>query len=168
MEFTTEMGKRKHASANLDMIPVKIKYRKRHKDGSYRWVESSTWILDRDTEGAINHLLIFMKDISVEKEGDLAIHNPKLLELFNNGLENLSMHNSDKVINGLAGNAYHLSNREKEILAMIKKGLSTKEISAKLSLAINTVNTYRKSLMNKLHAKNSAELVRIAIEEHII
>ncbi|TAH40009.1 MAG: PAS domain-containing protein [Bacteroidetes bacterium] len=167
-QFTSEMAMRKHASANLDSIPVKLKYRKRHKNGDYIWVQSDTWILDRDSNGSINHLLIFMKNITVEKEGDLAMQNPKILELLINGLENLTMNNGDKVTNGIAVNEYHLSSREKEILAMIKKGLSTKEISAKLSLTVNTVNTYRKNLMNKLKAKNSAELVRIAIEEHII
>jgi len=167
-KFTSEIGKRKLSSANLDMVPAKIKYRKRHKNGEYKWIQSETWILDRDMEGAINHLLIFMKEITVEPTGDLSVQNAKIMELFNNGIENVQLTTNSTDTNGRLVNGYHLSNREKEILGLIKKGLSTKEISAKLSLTVNTVNTYRKNLMNKLNAKNSAEMVRIAIEEQII
>ncbi len=39
------------------------------------------------------------------------------------------------------------------------QGLSTSEISQLLFLSINTIQTYRKRLMEKLEAKNVAELV---------
>lgn len=52
-----------------------------------------------------------------------------------------------------------LSRREKEVLAYLSQGLSTSEISQLLFLSINTIQTYRKRLMEKLEAKNVAELV---------
>lgn len=52
-----------------------------------------------------------------------------------------------------------LSPREKEVLAYLSKGLSTSEISDRLFLSVNTIQTYRKRLMEKLEAKNVAELV---------
>lgn len=52
-----------------------------------------------------------------------------------------------------------LSKREKEVLTYLSEGLSTSEIAALLCLSTNTIQTYRKRLMEKLKAKNVAELV---------
>lgn len=52
-----------------------------------------------------------------------------------------------------------LSKREKEVLTYLSEGLRTSEIAALLCLSTNTIQTYRKRLMEKLNAKNVAELV---------
>lgn len=52
-----------------------------------------------------------------------------------------------------------LSSREKEILKLLAKGMSTNEISQQLYLSINTIQTYRKRLLLKMEAKNVAELI---------
>ena len=54
---------------------------------------------------------------------------------------------------------HKLSKREKEVLTYLSEGLSTSEISDLLCLSTNTIQTYRKRLMEKLEAKNVAELV---------
>lgn len=54
--------------------------------------------------------------------------------------------------------------REKDILDLISKGFSNKEIAAKLLLSLRTVENYRFNLSIKLEAKNTAELIRKAIE----
>lgn len=53
----------------------------------------------------------------------------------------------------------NLSEREKEVLAYLMQGLSTKEITQRMHLSINTIQTYRKRLLEKMNAKNVAELV---------
>lgn len=53
-----------------------------------------------------------------------------------------------------------LSRREKEVLTYLSQGLSTPEISRLMFLSTNTVQTYRKRLMEKLEARNVVELVR--------
>ncbi|WP_288911518.1 helix-turn-helix transcriptional regulator [uncultured Bacteroides sp.] len=52
-----------------------------------------------------------------------------------------------------------LSKREKEVLTYLSQGLSTAQIAQMLFLSVNTVQTYRKRLLEKLEAKNVAELV---------
>lgn len=52
-----------------------------------------------------------------------------------------------------------LSKREKEVLSCLSQGLSTAEIARQLFLSVNTVQTYRKRLLEKLEARNVAELV---------
>lgn len=54
--------------------------------------------------------------------------------------------------------AANLSKREQEVLAMLGKGITTREIAAQLELSIHTVETYREKIKTKLGLKNAAEL----------
>lgn len=55
-----------------------------------------------------------------------------------------------------------LSEREKEILCCIRKGLSSKEIAAALYISVNTVNRHRQNILEKLSVGNSIEACRAA------
>ncbi|WP_299273554.1 response regulator transcription factor [uncultured Psychroserpens sp.] len=57
-----------------------------------------------------------------------------------------------------------LTQREKEVLKLIAKGLSTPKIAAQLSRAESTINSHRKHLIEKTGVKNSKELIIFAIE----
>ena len=57
-----------------------------------------------------------------------------------------------------------LSSREEEVIKLISQGLTTQEIGDKLFISLNTVNTHRRNLLSKLNAKNTAGLVKYAIE----
>ncbi|WET49024.1 response regulator transcription factor [Chryseobacterium indologenes] len=61
-----------------------------------------------------------------------------------------------------------LTRREMEILKLICDGLSSKDISEKLFISINTVETHRKKILLKLNVKNTAGVVKYAIENHIV
>lgn len=52
-----------------------------------------------------------------------------------------------------------LSQREKEIAGLLAAGLSTKQIGERLHISFNTVESHRKNLLQKLEAKNTAELI---------
>jgi DNA-binding NarL/FixJ family response regulator len=58
--------------------------------------------------------------------------------------------------------------REKEVLQLITLGCTSGEIAQKLNISINTVETYRKSLLSKLNARNTADLIRLAFLNKII
>lgn len=165
--FQEEINRRNKGSSKFDLVPIKLEYRKRHKNGSYKWMDSESWILNRNHDGDISNILVFLKDISHEKIKSKSKHNSDILSLVQNGIENIILDPGNDSIKKITESQIHLSTREKEILSLVKKGFSTKEISEKLSLKINTINTYRKNLMNKLNAKNSAELVQIAMAQHI-
>jgi len=51
---------------------------------------------------------------------------------------------------------------------LIVKGYTNHEIAAELFLGIETINSYRKNLLFKLNARNTAVLVKMAIEEKLI
>ena len=56
-----------------------------------------------------------------------------------------------------------LSQRQKEVMDLVVRGLSTKEIAIELGISPRTVDTYRLWIMEKTGARNLAELVRMAM-----
>ena len=61
-----------------------------------------------------------------------------------------------------------ISRREKEVLLLIADGLTNNEIADKLFISVPTVNTHRKSLLEKLKAKNTAILIGRATKQGLI
>lgn len=57
-----------------------------------------------------------------------------------------------------------LTPREREILKLIARGRTTKEIAAQLFISIPTVETHRANLMTKVGGRNVADLVRFAMD----
>lgn len=62
----------------------------------------------------------------------------------------------------------NLSKREIEVLNLLSTGLSNGEIGTKLHLSPRTIEKYVSSLFNKTSTNNRAELVRFALENHLI
>lgn len=86
--------------------------------------------------------------------------SPKAMETLMSGSEEID-------ISGLK-KSQNLSEREREILVLIAEGLSTREVADKLYIAIRTVETHRKSILEKLEVKNVAGMVRIAVQEGLL
>jgi DNA-binding NarL/FixJ family response regulator len=61
-----------------------------------------------------------------------------------------------------------LSDREKEVLAQICKGLSNQEIAGLLHISKRTVDKHRSNLLEKTNSKNTANLVMFAIKNKLI
>ena len=57
-----------------------------------------------------------------------------------------------------------LTSRERQILQFVVDGRTNKEIAADLGLSYRTVEVHRRHIMEKIGARNTAELVRLAIE----
>lgn len=57
-----------------------------------------------------------------------------------------------------------LTDREREILSLVLEGLSNKEAAARMRLSARTVEIHRASLLRKVGARNTAHLVRMAME----
>ncbi len=61
-----------------------------------------------------------------------------------------------------------LTSRELEVLRLIAKGYTNREIAEVLVLSVRTVETHRANLMSKLHLGNRAELVQYAKEQGLL
>jgi len=61
-----------------------------------------------------------------------------------------------------------LSDREYEVMCMIAKGMTIKEIAEKLFLSVKTISTYRYRILGKMKMKSNAELIRYALKHGLV
>jgi len=61
-----------------------------------------------------------------------------------------------------------LSKRELEVLRLLAGGLSLKEIAGRLGVNPKTVSSFRARVLEKMGLKTNADLVRYALEHHLI
>lgn len=61
-----------------------------------------------------------------------------------------------------------ISEREKDVLALICNGYTNKEIAEKLFISAKTVDRHRTSLLQKTETRNSAHLVMFAMQNKLI
>lgn len=111
-------------------------------------------------QGVLGYLL---KDASPEKivtaiktvfEGGQFIQEELKQQLLNS----LSDHNTKQIV----------TRREKEILQLIVDEFTNQEIADKLYLSLRTVENHRNNLLQKLDVKNTAGLVKVAIQEGLV
>jgi DNA-binding CsgD family transcriptional regulator len=61
-----------------------------------------------------------------------------------------------------------ITRREKEILCLIAEGYTNPEIAEKSFISPSTVDSHRKNLLAKLNMKNTASLIKFAMENKLI
>ncbi|MBS1598990.1 MAG: response regulator transcription factor [Bacteroidetes bacterium] len=98
----------------------------------------------------------------------------KAIDQVMNGSIYLSKEANEKIIQqlqafGLEGNKLPaLTRREKEILHLLAKGLTSTEIAGKLFLSNFTIDTHRKNMLQKFNAHNTHALINIANEMRLL
>ncbi|HEY7532341.1 MAG TPA: response regulator transcription factor [Nitrospiraceae bacterium] len=60
-----------------------------------------------------------------------------------------------------------LSDREFEVMRLLSSGKTVSQIAESMHLGTTTVSTYRARILEKLHLKNNAELMRYAVQQGI-
>jgi two-component system, NarL family, invasion response regulator UvrY len=60
--------------------------------------------------------------------------------------------------------AGNLTNREHQVMEMLARGMTNREISVHLNISIKTVDTHRGHLLKKLGLRNNADLTRFAVK----
>ncbi len=88
-------------------------------------------------------------DDEVPMNEDIAL---KILQEFTNQKEKQSQHNP-------------LSSREQEVLHLVARGNTNKQISATLCISEYTVKNHLKNILQKLHLENRVQLTRYAYEQ---
>ncbi|QIY90668.1 response regulator [Chryseobacterium gallinarum] len=62
----------------------------------------------------------------------------------------------------------HLTNREKEVLALIALGKTTMQMADQLHISKHTVESHRKNLLQKFKSRNMAELIKKATVKGVL
>ena len=63
---------------------------------------------------------------------------------------------------------YQLTNREKEVLALMCDGLSQKKVAERLFISTHTVGNHTRNIYSKLHVHSAPEAVSKAIRERLV
>ena len=58
--------------------------------------------------------------------------------------------------------------REREVLVLISKGYTNREIAGNLYISEKTVKSHRQKLLIKFKVKNTAQLIRTAMDNNVI
>jgi DNA-binding NarL/FixJ family response regulator len=74
----------------------------------------------------------------------------------------------DLLLQKQKGAAIVLTKKEHTLLRLIAEGYTNVEIADKMFHGVETVNSYRKNLLFKMQARNTAVLVKMAIEQKLI
>lgn len=67
-----------------------------------------------------------------------------------------------------AGEPYHLTRREKEILRLIIDGKNNKDIADALDKSVRTIETHRFNIMKKMSVTNAVDMVNKAVRENLV
>jgi DNA-binding NarL/FixJ family response regulator len=76
--------------------------------------------------------------------------------------------NAATVMKSGSANDLLLTNREKEVLKLIADGFTNQEIAEKLFISPLTVDSHRKNLITKMEARNTASLIKIALDKGLL
>lgn len=92
------------------------------------------------------------------------------IETVHNGEQFLNETLKKQLLSSLSGqdNKQLITRREKEILKLILEENTNQDIANKLFLSLRTVENHRNNLLQKLNVKNTAGLVKIALQEGLV
>jgi PAS domain S-box-containing protein len=148
-----------------------IQYRVKNILGDYRWICETKLVVSLTSENQYELILGRLEDITEIKEEE----ELKLKELYSDEANRMLKYapstvdpeqksGSDPILltnkNMQLERVVMPTKRELEILQLIGEGYSTKQIADKLFISINTVETHRRHLLEKLQVKNSMELIK--------
>jgi len=136
----------------MKFIKLIMDYRTRGKDGNYVRVVEQHKLLELDQYG---NAWLAMSILDLSPDQDLS--SLCRYRLVNTLTGELYLFPSAELIT-----EHKLSFREKEILQLLSKGLISKQIADKLFISVNTVNTHRQRIIEKLNVSNTAEAVQYA------
>lgn len=131
-------------------------YRVKNAQGNYVRVIEQHVCLEFDKRG---NVWLDLSIMDLNPDQDLTIPFRSRLMNFKTGelFEYKPIVDSEKIMN-------QLSFREKEVLKLISTGMVSKQIADKLFISVNTVNTHRQNIIEKLKVSNTAEAIRYAAE----
>ena len=125
--------------------------------GGYRVFDNSTQIMRCSPAGKI-WLILCCYDLSSCQEGISDI-NPQIINNHSGDIIRYSFSDKKKHI---------LTDREKEILLLIKEGKLSKQIADILGISVHTVNRHRQNILERLCVGNSVEALTAAISMRLL
>ena len=119
-----------------------------------------TYVRKMMESGADGYLLKNANKHEILKAVDTVINGKKYLTI--------EAEKALRYVNDIQNKLPKLTKRENEVLILIADGLTNYQISEKLFICIDTVDSHRKNLHSKLNVNNTAMLIKVATENHLL
>jgi DNA-binding CsgD family transcriptional regulator len=146
-------------------IVFSYNYRILNSDGVYLTMLQRFSFIPGNIMGEPLGILGVIIDITHFKTEETVIHT----------IEEISTHNYEKTTAALFKKVYYpnekllaLSKREIEVLKLMGKGFSSKQIADQLTISTYTVNNHRKNMLRKTTCANSSDLLNTSIRHGLI
>jgi PAS domain S-box-containing protein len=121
-------------------------YRLRTKDGSYIYIIDEKLAIE--TEGQKFIYIAAFQNVKVEKFQQVKLHIHKMMAGEFRRISSYYPRNENDTI----------TPRQQEVIELISKGLSNKEIASRLNISLNTIKNHKYSIFKKANVKSSAQL----------
>jgi DNA-binding CsgD family transcriptional regulator len=140
-------------SGELKSLNFSFEYKVKRIRGDYAWLLHQMTIVSTAFDGTPQVSSNVITDITAQKRDDKICFTISKLD------KDMLYTPIHVITESSLNNASGLSDRELEILELLRLGKSSHEISESLFISTHTVNTHRKNMLKKAGAKNTAELL---------
>ncbi len=145
----------KVSGEQLFKYKVQYDHRIRHADGHYIRILNQYVIIQHDADDV--RTFIVQTDITHLKKDPVPI-------LSFIGLDGEPSYMNVDVRNIFRPTKQLFTNREKDVLKALVKGMNSAEISYELNISKHTVDAHRKNMLKKTEARSTGEIIRIAFD----
>lgn len=146
-------------------VRVNIYARMLNAKNEYRWVLIQIPGLYINNETFANCALIMITDLS-----HIIFKSKPIMFTFTDNVNNQNEYYQTEAEPIVLKRAYYpkISKREQEILGLMAKGLTSKEISAQVNRSFHTIENHKRNLRQKTNSKTSAELIDFVWRNNLI
>lgn len=140
------------ARGNVDIKNAKFNllYKVKHKNGKYMDIFRQTGVFESDEDGRMASTYSLITDVTGLMDADK-------VKWSLSGSDSAFLHALEKEI--IALNQSIFSTKEWEVIRLLKKGMSSKDIAAELNNSVHTIDTHRRKILKKANCLNTVELI---------
>jgi DNA-binding CsgD family transcriptional regulator len=154
IDYIATHNKKQLSEKNMSMY-----FRMTNAAGVYYWVMVQYLEPITDINGKVKYGTVFVTDISHIRQSGIPMMN-----IFDRGREVCQQFycTDDNEMKNALRTMPHFTRREKQVLSLMAKGLSTKQIALQLQVSTKTVDNHRQHMLRTTKAGSSLEIVSMA------
>ncbi len=130
------------------------------RSGQTRWINISILTVSGTHDYSAPLIVHLFRDATQSKQNEQIVH-----QMFHNTDQNIAV---DSPVSSSLAEIPLLTKREREVLTLLRQGLTTAEISESLSISSATVRNHIQSILHNLQAHSRLEAVVYALEHRLI
>lgn len=130
-------------------------------EGQYKWLLQQNVALFTDEGGHLVYVMGMMTDVTHLRQH----HKLTMVLSYKNSNGTYEMERFEPTA---TNEKVLVTKRERDIIRLLSKGLSSRQIAEQMSLSTHTINTHRKNILNKTSTHNVVELVSYATSAGLI